>query len=235
MNILIVEDDNNLRHGLRDLLMLEGHNVLEADSGISAMTILRQQQADFCLLDIMLPDTDGYALCRQIRAEGFDIPLLILTARGEEIDRVLGFECGADDYVTKPFSSRELLMRIKAITKRTLQMTKCSAIEEQTYHMGDLLIDAQALCAYRDKTHIALAPRELLLLSYLHSHTGKAVSRDVLYDHCWGRQFIPNSRALDQYIATLRQKIELNPSDPDIILTVRGVGYRYSPPNESNQ
>jgi DNA-binding response OmpR family regulator len=234
MNILIVEDDKNLRHGLRDLLTLEGYTVFEADNGQSAIATLQQQQTDFCLLDLMLPDTDGYTLCRQIRAEGMNIPVLMLTARGEEIDRVLGFECGADDYVTKPFSSRELLMRIKAIAKRALKTGNTyETVEEDVFSMGDLSINAQAMCAYRGNNAISLAPRELQLLSCLYQQAGKAVSRDTLYDFCWGREFIPSSRALDQYVAALRQKIEINPSEPEIISTVRGVGYRYSPAHEN--
>jgi len=230
MNILLIEDDDNLRHGLADLLILEGYSVTGVSDGKSASAILQQRKPNFCLLDVMLPDIEGYTLCQQIKTKWDDVPVLMLTARGEEIDRILGFECGADDYVTKPFSSQELLMRIKAIAKRYPHgNTIKQSSEEFCFNMGDLLIDTQALCAYRNERAISLVPREIDLLSLLYEHAGKAVSRDALYDHCWGRSFMPNSRSLDQYIAALRQKIELDPSVPTIILTVRSVGYRYLP------
>ncbi len=230
MNILVIEDDDNLRRGLQELLSLEGYTVSTAADGQSAIRQWEQQPPDFYLLDIMLPDTSGYTLCRKIRARTMTAPILMLSARGEEIDRILGFESGADDYVTKPFSARELVMRIKAIARRVQMQPKTPVTPHAAFLMGDLHIDPQALCACRQDTIIDLSPRELQLLVLLYQRTGKVVSRNELYDHGWGRDFMPNSRALDQYISTLRQKIERNPASPQIIQTVRGAGYRYPAP-----
>lgn len=226
MRILIAEDDRNLGQGIADLLSLEGFLPHLAQDGPSALAELRRTAFDFCILDVMMPGMDGFTLCRKIR-EGFpDLPLLFLTARGEEYERVLGFECGADDYVVKPFGPNELIARIKAIAKRAAKTETASA---DRWTMADLTIDAAALRAFRGTTVIDLQPREVRILRLLSDQAGKAVSRDDLFDRCWGRDFMPNSRSLDQYVSALRHKIEHDPVTPVIIRTVHGVGYRYDP------
>ncbi len=226
MKILIAEDDANLRAGLVDLLALEGLDCIVAEDGEAAWTAFSQQAPALCLFDVMMPRLDGLNLCRRIRAVDAVTPILLLSAKGAEIDRVVGLEIGADDYVAKPFSARELVARIKAALRRVKAPAPAPAAE-LSFVMGDLAIDPQALRAARGDRSIDLAPRELAVLQALHQRKGKAVSRDELFDLAWGRGYMPNSRALDQYVSSLRKKIELDPAHPRIIQTVHGVGYRY--------
>jgi len=223
MKILIAEDDSNLRAGLTDLLALEGLDCIVAEDGEAAWTAFVAQSPALCLFDVMMPRLDGLALCRRIRERDHATPILLLSAKGAEIDRVVGLEIGADDYIAKPFSARELVARIKAALRRV----KAPAAPEKGFRMGDLAIDPDALRAARGGAGIDLAPRELAVLQALYARKGKAVSRDELFDLAWGRGYMPNSRALDQYVSSLRKKIELDPAKPRIIQTVHGVGYRY--------
>lgn len=227
MHILIAEDDAHLCQGLADLLSLEGHECIMTSEGAAALEAFRTRRPDFCLLDVMMPAVDGIELCRTIRNEDESVPILLLSARGQEIDRVLGLESGADDYLSKPFATRELVARIKAIARRSQRPTTDSGREPPRFRMDDLEIDAKALRAFRGDQMIDLSRRELALLSLLYAHQGQALSRDALLDRGWGRRYLPSSRALDQYISVLRHKIERDPAHPRLILTVHGVGYRY--------
>jgi DNA-binding response OmpR family regulator len=230
MKILIAEDDPNLRAGLVDLLSLEGIDCIVAEDGEAAWLAFSEQAPALCLFDVMMPGLDGLDLCRRIRARDSQTPILLLSARGAEIDRVIGLEVGADDYIAKPFSARELVARIKAGLRRA----KAAQPEEAPaagppgrLRMGDLEIDPEALRAWREGQAIDLAPRELAILQALLARKGKAVSRDDLFDIAWGRDYMPNSRALDQYVSGLRRKVEIDPAHPRLIKTVHGVGYRY--------
>jgi two-component system, OmpR family, alkaline phosphatase synthesis response regulator PhoP len=231
MKILIAEDDANLRSGLVDLLALEGLTCLVAEDGEAAWKAFIAESPSLCLFDVMMPRLDGLDLCRRIRARDPNVPILLLSARGAEIDRVVGLEIGADDYIAKPFSARELVARIKAGLRRAKAAQApekpVAAEEGERLHMGDLEIDPGALRAWRGAQAIDLAPRELAILQALHARKGKAVSRDELFDLAWGRDYMPNSRALDQYVSSLRRKIEIDPARPRIVTTVHGVGYRY--------
>lgn len=229
MRILIAEDDAHLRRGIADLLMLEGYACVAVADGAAALAAFRASVPDFCIFDVVMPGLDGITLCRTIRRENADVPILLLTARGQEIDRVLGLEGGADDYVAKPFGTRELVARIRAITRRSARSPARSpaGADARRFRMGDLDVDRGALRAFRDGRAIDLARREVELLAVLHARAGQAVSRDALLDLCWGRDYMPNSRALDQYVSALRRKIERDPAAPRIIRTVHGVGYRY--------
>lgn len=224
MRILIAEDDAHLRRGLADLLGREGYDCLTAADGRSALAFFNSAAPDFCILDVMLPKLDGFAVCTRIREQDSRVPILLLTARGQENDRVRGFECGADDYVPKPFGTRELVVRIKAIARRAAPRAPEA---REPFSLGDLAIDPRALRAFRQGAAIELTRREVDLLVLLHARTGLAVSRDELLDRCWGRDYMPNSRSLDQFVFALRRKIERDPSEPRIICTVHGVGYRY--------
>lgn len=226
MRILIAEDDLNLGRGLVDLLALEGFQPLWTKDGPTALAALARQPFDFGILDVVMPGMDGFALCRAIRADFPDLPLLFLTARGEEYEKLLGFECGADDYMVKPFGPHELVARIKAIAKRAVNAQSPTSAH---WVMADLTIDALAFRAFRAGRIIDLKPREIEILKLLYSRAGTPVSRDDLFDHCWGRDYMPNSRSLDQYVSALRHKIEIDPAQPAIIKTVHGVGYRYDP------
>ncbi len=232
MKILIAEDDPNLRAGLTDLLALEGIDCIVAEDGEAAWRAFNEETPALCLFDVMMPRLDGLDLCRRIRARDSHTPILLLSARGAEIDRVIGLEIGADDYIAKPFSARELVARIKAGLRRAkaraeIALPVAAPKTSERWRMGDLEIDAEALRAWRDGQSIDLAPRELAILKILRERAGKAVSRDELFDSAWGRDYMPNSRALDQYVSTLRRKIERDPAHPRIVKTVHGVGYRY--------
>ena len=231
MKILIAEDDVNLRAGLVDLLALEGLDCIVAEDGESAWRAFVEEAPALCLFDVMMPRLDGLDLCRRIRARDARTPILLLSARGAEIDRVIGLEIGADDYIAKPFAARELVARIKAGLRRAKAAQAPEAVAalapEARLRMGDLDIDPAALRAWRGAQAIDLAPRELAIFRVLLERKGKAVTRDELFDLAWGRDYMPNSRALDQYVSGLRRKIELDPARPRIVTTVHGVGYRY--------
>lgn len=228
MKILVVEDDDNFRRGLCALLELEGYSAAGAACGLDAMSVLEKDEPDFYILDVSLPGIDGFEVCRRIRARNQVVPILFLTARNEEVDRVVGLRHGADDYMGKPFSARELIARIQAIERRS-SARFVAAPADSIFRMGDLRIDPQALRAYRQAAAIGLTAREMAILKLLHLRSGLVVSRDQLYDSCWGQDHFANSRALDQSISNLRRKIEVDVSDPSIIRTVHGAGYRYDP------
>jgi two-component system, OmpR family, alkaline phosphatase synthesis response regulator PhoP len=238
MSILIAEDDTHLRNGIVDLLTLEGFPCRVAEDGVKALALFQQSKPDLCVFDVMMPAMDGLTLCREIRRLDPLVPILLLSARGEETDRVRGLDVGADDYVAKPFGARELIARVKAALRRakaqetqapgaTTQPALAKPEPGQRIKMGDLDIDPKAMRAFRGDMRIDLTAREVAILLTLFERRGQAVSRDELFDLCWGRGFMPNSRALDQYVSALRKKIELDPANPRIIRTVHGVGYRH--------
>ncbi len=226
MSILIAEDDQHLRDGIVDLLSLEGYSCRVADDGAKALTLFLQEKPDICVFDVMMPVMDGLTLLREVRKLDPAVPILLLSARGEEGDRVRGLEIGADDYIAKPFSARELVARIKAALRRTKVQTPAHEPDSRI-QMGDIAIDSKAMRAFRGDHKIDLTNREVAILAALYERRGQAVSRDELFDLAWGRDYMPNSRALDQYVSALRKKIELDPAAPRIIRTVHGVGYRY--------
>jgi DNA-binding response OmpR family regulator len=228
MSILIAEDDPNLRNGIVDLLAMEGFDCRIAEDGAKALALFKAQKPELCVFDVIMPEMDGLTLCREIRRIDQLVPILLLSARGEEIDRVLGLEIGADDYVAKPFGARELVARIKAALRRTRIQTATAQLDpEARLKMGDLEVDQKAMRAFRGNVRIDLTVREVAILAALFERRGQAVSRDDLFDLCWGRDYMPNSRALDQYVSALRKKIEIDPAAPRIIRTVHGIGYRY--------
>lgn len=223
MLILVAEDDAHLRRGLCDLLALENFTTIAAEDGTAALAMFSRQRPDFCLLDVTMPGLDGFEVCRAIRAIDAAVPVLFLTARSDEIDRVRGFGLGADDYVAKPFSSLELISRIRAIDRRCAQR---AAKPDDTFTMRDLTISPKALRAFRAGRTIELTAREAAVLALLRRRAGYVVTRDELYDHCWGRSYFANSRAVDQFIAALRRKIA-DVGEPRLIETVHGAGYRF--------
>ena len=222
--ILIVEDDKNLCDGLRALFESEGFSCITRGDGVSGFAAFEQHNVAICIIDLMLPLLNGSDLCRKIRASDERLPILILSARSNEEERLAGFEIGADDYVTKPFSAAELVARVNAILKR------CQTTDEiKKFSFGDLVIDVVSQRTERDDMVIELSAREVKILQLLADHPGAVVTRDNIMDYAWGRTYIPSSRALDQYISELRKKIEPTPSQPRFILTVWGRGYRYEP------
>ena len=229
--ILIAEDDANIRSGLIDALEIDGHEAHGVGDGAAAISQFRQEKWDLLILDLMMPEKSGYEVAREVRAIGSDVPILMLTAKSEEIDKVLGFEMGTDDYVTKPFSVRELLARIKALLRRSSpgsSDSQKSGAVPVNFSIGSVQVDGKRYeIRANDKIH-SLTPRELKLLSLFRERVGEALSRDYLLDHAWGIDYYGTTRTLDQHIVQLRKKVETDPANPKLILTVHGVGYRWS-------
>lgn len=225
MKILIAEDDPNILAGLGELLSNEGYDTLLAEDGIQAMERFREERPDFVLLDIMMPGLDGYSLCREIRRLDEQVPVIFLSAKSEEIDRVLGLELGADDYITKPFGTREVVARIRAIARRLLKSGESRDV--RSFLFGDLQVFPSELRARRGEVSIDLSLREIRILELFSRHPGEVVTRDQLFDHAWGYEHMPNSRTLDQHISKLRKRIEADPANPRLITTVYGAGYRF--------
>ena len=224
-HILIVEDDPHIRLGLCDALRGENFEVTECPDGGQAAPLLKQRKPDLMILDIMLPGRSGYDVCRDARAGRNRVPILMLSAKGQEIDKVVGLELGADDYVTKPFSLRELLARVHALLRRS-EPGGCTTDIPDEIAFGKVRIDSRALRGRRGKETFELSPRELKVLAVLNREMGKAVARDTILNEVWGIEYYGTTRTLDQVIVKLRQKIEDTPSEPRHLLTVHAYGYR---------
>lgn len=222
--ILVVEDDAALLSGLRDNLEYEGYEVLTARDGVAALTVISANKPDLILLDIVLPKLDGFEVCRRIRREGIRTPVLMLTARGAEADRVRGFDLGTDDYVTKPFSLPELLGRVRAILRRTDEAP--NRAQPGQIRIGQVEIDFKRFEARRDGVAIEMSRKEFGVLRHLASRQGEVVGRDELLDQVWGHDQYPTTRTVDNHIAQIRTKVEPDPAHPRYLLTFRGVGYK---------
>ncbi len=221
--ILIIEDEESILMALEDNLRLEGYEVVCAVDGEQGLSLAREQKFDLIILDIMLPKMDGFEVCKWLRRDGINTPILMLTAKSQEIDKVLGLELGADDYVTKPFSSRELLARIKALLRRTGQFQQ--GIE--SFKFGDVEVDFGKYEVKKSGKLIYLTALEFSILHFLIKNKGQVVNRDAILDEVWGRDVYIQSRTVDKHISELRRKIEDDASNPRYILGVRGIGYRF--------
>ena len=219
--VLIVEDEENLLEALKYSFERAGYSVLPARDGEAAVTVARRMKPDLVLLDVMLPNLDGFEVCRILRLET-DAPILMLTARGEEADRITGLELGADDYVAKPFSMRELLARVRNILKRAEPSRPHERLKADR-----LELDLNGYTATLDGKPLALRPREFALLAMLIGNRGRALTRLQILEHLWGYDYIGDTRTVDVHIRWIREKIETDPSKPKMIKTVRGVGYRF--------
>lgn len=224
IRILVVDDEPAMREGLVDNLKFEGYEVDAVENGVAALNQMAEKIYDLVVLDVMMPEMSGFDVCRQLRMDGNDVPVILLTAKGEEIDRVLGLELGADDYITKPFSLRELLARVKAILRRS-QMSD-TATGQHFEKIGLLEVDFKNFIARKDNHEIKLSHREFEVLHFLKEHQQEIVGRDDLLKNIWRYDEFPTTRTIDNFILRLRQKIELNPNEPKIILTVHGMGYK---------
>jgi len=224
-HLLVVEDDAHIRLGLCDALRAEGYDVTDCCHGGEAVALIRQRTPDLVVLDIMLPGKSGYDVCREVRAAKSRVPILMLSAKGQEVDKVVGLELGADDYVTKPFSLRELLARVQALLRRATPETSTSDVPEEM-DFGQVRIDAKALRGKRGKESFDLTPRELKVLAVLWRERGNAVARDAILNEVWGIEYYGTTRTLDQLVVKLRQKIEDIPGEPRWLVTVHGHGYR---------
>ena len=229
MKILVAEDDAHIRDGLRDALASEGYEVETADDGKQTLEAYRREHFDLILLDIMMPEVNGYEVCRTIRRVESATPIIMLTAKGEEVDKVVGLELGADDYVTKPFGVRELLARVAAALRRARGSPgKGNAAHlPDAFPFGAARIDRRTYTSTLGKKAFPLTARELKLLETLYLRRGDVLSRDELLNAVWGVEYYGTTRTLDQHVAQLRKKVEVDPGEPRHLQTVHGVGYRY--------
>lgn len=222
--ILIIEDEPEMADGLKDNFEFDGHDVLIAEDGEIGKNMALDKDPDLIILDIMLPKKSGFDLCKELRSEGIKTPIIMLTARGQEIDKVLGLELGADDYITKPFSVRELLARVKAVLRRYSDKIESKG---SVLQIGRLKIDLNRYHAEDEKGEVELTHKEFEIIKYFIQNKGKMISRDQLLDDVWGYEVYPTSRTVDNHILHLRKKIEYNPENPRHFLTVHGIGYKY--------
>ncbi len=223
--ILLVEDEPGLVLTLSDLLAAEGYQVDTAQDGPKALAKATSQRFDLILLDVMLPGKNGFDVCRELRQQGSDVAILMLTAKTQVIDRVVGLKLGADDYLTKPFDPSELLARVEALLRR---VNKEKLMPVTRFQFGSVRVDFEKSMVEREGTQISLAAKELQLLRYLIDHRGKVLSREELLKNVWEYQPDISTRTVDVHVAWLRQKLEENPQSPKFILTVRGSGYRFA-------
>jgi two-component system alkaline phosphatase synthesis response regulator PhoP len=221
--ILIIEDEESILMALEDNLRLEGYEVACGEDGEQGLSMAKEHNFDLIILDIMLPKMDGFEVCKHLRKDGIVTPILMLTAKGQEIDKVLGLELGADDYVTKPFSPRELLARIKALLRRTEQFQK--GIE--SFKFGDVEVDFGKYEVKKCGKIVYMTALEFSLLHFLIQNKDKVLDRDAILDEVWGRDVYIQPRTIDKHIGELRKKLEEDPSNPEHILGVRGVGYKF--------
>ncbi len=221
--ILIIEDEESILMALEDNLRLEGYEVLSARDGREGLSMAKERGHDLIILDIMLPQIDGFEVCKELRQAGITTPILMLTAKSQEIDKVLGLELGADDYVTKPYSPRELLARVKSLLRRSKQVQQ----EIDQYTFSDVEVDFRKYEVKKSGRLIYLTALEFSILHFLIKNKGQVVNRDDILDEVWGRDVYIQSRTVDKHISELRKKIEDDPSNPDFILGVRGIGYKF--------
>ncbi len=221
--ILIVEDEESILMGLEDNFKLEGYEVAGATDGLQGLSMAKERQYDLIMLDIMLPKMDGYEVCKQLRQVGMKVPILMLTAKSQEIDKVLGLELGADDYVTKPFSPRELLARVKALLRRSRMMQE----ETEVYCFADVEIDFKKRQAVRKGESVHMTALEFSLMHFLIKHQDRVLDRTTILDEVWGRDIFVLPKTVDTHIGHLRKKLEEDPANPEHIIGVRGTGYRF--------
>lgn len=220
--IAIIEDDNAVRSSLVLNLELERFKVVTAEDGEKGLALIESEKPDLIIMDVMMPRKDGLAVCKELRQAGNSTPIILLTARSDEVDKVLGLELGADDYLPKPFGMRELIARVRALLRRTKVTSEVAEVQ-----FDDVVVDFRAYRAERAEEPLELSAREYRLLRYLVTKEGAVVTRDELLDEVWGYNSYPSTRTVDNHIARLRQKIERDVNTPRHILTVHGVGYKF--------
>jgi DNA-binding response OmpR family regulator len=222
--VLIIEDDKSMAVALRDGFQYEGYTVLTASDGDAGLRLASEKELDLIILDVMLPRLSGLDVCKQLRKVGNAIPIIMLTARGQEIDKVLGLKIGADDYVTKPFSFMELIARAEAVLRRvSKEIERVGA-----YRFGDVSLNFKKCEATKAGKSLDLSPREFKILKYLIEHRGEVVTREQLLDAVWGYDNFPLTRTVDMHMAKLRQKVETIPGDPRYIVTLHRIGYKFT-------
>jgi len=221
--ILVVEDDAAILRGLKDNLAAESYEVVTAADGAEGLRLSQEREPDLIILDLMLPKLSGYEICRKLRDQGSHVPILMLTARGDEADRILGLDIGADDYVGKPFSVRELLARVRALLRRSDPQK--APLDQLTF--GDVVMDSLRSERRKKGQPVEMTPKEFGVLRYLAVRAGQVVQRQMLLEEVWGYENYPTTRTVDNHIASLRAKLEDDPAEPRHLLTVHGVGYKF--------
>jgi DNA-binding response OmpR family regulator len=221
--ILIVEDEPNMVAGLRDNFEFEGYDVITAPDGVAGLERALNEAPDLVILDVMMPRMSGLDVCKQLKTKRPSVPIIMLTARGQEVDKVVGLELGADDYVTKPFSIRELLARVKAVLRRSTAAPK----DQESFSFGEVEVNLKSCQVSRAGKELDFSSKEFELLKYFLCHPGEALSRDRLLEEVWGYDRFPTTRTVDAHIVRLRQKVEPRPEEPRFILTVHGTGYKF--------
>jgi two-component system alkaline phosphatase synthesis response regulator PhoP len=221
--ILIVEDEPNMVAGLRDNFEFEGYQVITAPDGVAGLERALSESPDLVILDVMMPRMSGLDVCKQLKSKRPAIPIIMLTARGQEVDKVVGLELGADDYVTKPFSIRELLARVKAVLRRSGNIPQ----REEKFSFGEVEVNVRSCQVTRKGKALDFSSKEFELLRYFLVHPGETLSRDRLLEEVWGYEHFPTTRTVDAHIVRLRQKVEPKPEEPRFILTVHGTGYKF--------
>jgi len=221
--ILIVEDEPNMVAGLRDNFEFEGYQVLTAPDGVAGLERALSETPDLVILDVMMPRMSGLDVCKQLKSRKPHIPIIMLTARGQEVDKVVGLELGADDYVTKPFSIRELLARVKAVLRRAKGTPK----DQEKFAFGEVEVNLKSCQVSRKGKSLDFSSKEFDLLKFFLNHPGETLSRDRLLEEVWGYDHFPTTRTVDAHIVRLRQKVEPRPEEPRFILTVHGTGYKF--------
>ncbi|HTZ95896.1 MAG TPA: response regulator transcription factor [Terriglobales bacterium] len=221
--ILIVEDEPNMVSGLRDNFEFEGYQVITAPDGVAGLERALSEMPDIVILDVMMPRMSGLDVCKQLKAKRPSLPIIMLTARGQEVDKVVGLELGADDYVTKPFSIRELLARVKAVMRRAGITTKPA----EKFAFGDVEVNFKSCQVSKRGKAVDFSSKEFDLLKFFLHHPGETLSRDRLLEEVWGYDHFPTTRTVDAHVVRLRQKVEPRPEEPRFILTVHGTGYKF--------
>ena len=222
--ILIIEDDISILKGLKDNLTYEGYQVITETDGIKGLNLALEKQPDLLLLDIMLPGLNGYEICRKLKNEAPELPIIMITARGSEMDKISGLDIGADDYLTKPFSIPELMARIRAVIRRSSREVDISP----EYSFGKIRINFKNYQTFVGKEEIKLSGKEYAIMEYFIKHEGEVVHRHDLLESVWGYHAMPTTRTVDNFMLDLRKKIEVIPSKPKHIISIRGVGYRFN-------
>ncbi|MCK9425390.1 MAG: response regulator transcription factor [Ignavibacteriaceae bacterium] len=221
--IFLVEDDVTIRKGLVEALLIDNYEVSSTGDGDEAFSLIKTIKPDLIILDLMLPGKNGFEICREVRSNHIGTPIIILTSKTEEIDKILGLEIGADDYVTKPFSVRELLARIKAHLRRT--EIPHNGIDETSF--GNIFINFKKHEAVKNKTQLTFSSMELKIIKFFVEHEGEVISREILLNNVWGFESFPTTRTVDNFILSIRKQIEDNPSEPKHLLTVHKAGYKF--------
>ena len=226
MKILLVDDESSIKKTISSLLADAGHDFVYAENGYEALRVVEAERPDLIIMDVMMPKMDGFSACRQIRARGITAPVIFLSAKGDIVDKGVGFDAGGDDYIVKPFDPRELLMHIEAQLRRAYMSVPVEPSGNEVFDVGDFKFESAQFCLTRGQERIPLTPKESKILYAFVSNPGAVLSKEQLIEAAWGKEYIANSSSLTVFIKKLREKIEEDPADPKIIQTVWGVGYR---------